>query len=79
MVRKKGPSSRPFLLRGPNSRPLAIKILGPYSFVAVHAIGPETDFTVETNRTKVKEKLVNTFYNHEFHFLYLEFQTIEIQ
>ena len=59
-----------FLLVGP----WAVRILGPYSNVAVDAIGLETDFTLETNK-----KLLNAICNPEFHFLDLEFQTIEIQ
>ena len=30
----------------------AIKILGPHPIVAVDAKGPETDFTLKTNRKK---------------------------
>ena len=44
------------LLRGPATPPQvvpwAIKILGPYFNVAVDAMGPKTDFTLETNRKK---------------------------
>ena len=32
------------------------EIFGPYFNVVVDAIGPETDFTLETNRNRVKEK-----------------------
>ena len=73
------------LLRGPATPPpplvvpWVIKILGPYFNVAVDAIGPKTDFTLETNRKKVKEKLLKTIQNREFYLLNLEFQTIKIQ
>ena len=45
------------LLRGPATPPpllvpWAIKILGPYFNVAVDAIGPKTDFTLETTIKK---------------------------
>ena len=52
------PFSSLFLLRGPGPPPpplvvpWAIKILGPYFNVAVDAMGPETDFTLKTNRKK---------------------------
>ena len=36
------------------------EIFGPYFNVVVDAIGPETDFTLETNRKRVKEKLPKT-------------------
>ena len=42
------------LLRGPLVVPWAIQILGPYFNVAVDAIGPETDITLESNRKKLK-------------------------
>ena len=58
--------------------PWEIEILGPYFNVAVDAIGPKTDFTLETNRKKVKEKLLKTIQNPEFYLLDLEFQTIKI-
>ena len=47
-----------FLLRGPATPPpplvvpWAIKILGPYFNVAVDALGPETDFTLEKKTQK---------------------------
>ena len=41
-------------------------------------MGPKTDFTLETNRKKVKEKLLKTIQNPEFYLLDLEFQTIKI-
>ena len=34
------------------------EIFGPYFHVVVDAISPETDFTLETNRKRVKEKLL---------------------
>ena len=43
------------------------------------AIDPETDFTLESNRKKVKEKLLKTIQNSEFYLLDLQFQTIKIQ
>ena len=49
----------------------------PYFDVAVDAIGPKTDFTLETNRKKVKEKLLKTIQNCEFYLLNLKFQTIK--
>ena len=45
----------------------------------VDALGPETDFTLESNRKKVKEKQLKTIQNSEFYLLDLEFQTIKIQ
>ena len=36
------------------------EILGPYFNVVVDAIGPETDFTLETNRKRMKEKLLKS-------------------
>ena len=45
----------------------------------MNAIGPTTDFTLETNRKKVKEKLLKTIQNPVFYLLDLEFQTIKIQ
>ena len=39
------------------------EIFGPYFNVVVDAIGPETDFTLETNRKRVKEKLLKSTYN----------------
>ena len=41
-------------------------ISGPYFNVAVDAIGPKTDFTLETNRKKVKEKVLKIFKNQDF-------------
>ena len=41
----------------------AIKILGPYFNVAVDALGPETDFTLEKKTEKMKEKLLKTVDN----------------
>ena len=46
--------------------PCTIKILGPYFNVAVDAIGPKTDFTLETTIKKVKEKPLKTVQNREF-------------
>jgi len=40
--------------------PWESEILGPYLNVVVDAKGPETDFTLETNRKRVKEKLLKT-------------------
>ena len=61
-------SSLLLLLKGFGDPPLVvswtIKILGLYFNVALDAIGPETDFTLETNRKKVKEKLLKTIQNH---------------
>ena len=59
-VQKKNvPFSSLLLLRGPATPPLvvpwAIKILGPYFNVAVDALGPETDFTLEKKTEKMKE------------------------
>ena len=62
------------LLRGPATPPpplvvpWTIKILGPYLFsIAADAIRPKTDFTLETNRKKVKEKLLKTIQNPVFY------------
>ena len=44
----------------------------------VDAESPEIEFTI-WNKVKVKEKLLSTIYNPEFHFLDLKFQTLEIQ
>ena len=47
--------------------------------IAADAIRPKTDFTLETNRKNVKEKLLKSIQNPAFYLLDLEFQTIEIQ
>ena len=44
----------------------------------VDAESPEIEFTI-WNKVKVKEKLLSTIYNPEFHFLDIKFQTLEIQ
>ena len=59
--------------------PWAFKILGPYFNIAADAIRPKTDFTLETNRKKVKEKLLKIIQNPVFYLLDLEFQIIKIQ
>ena len=44
-----------FIVDAFDDRPVkmwAIRMLGPYFNVAVDAIGPKTDFTLETNRKK---------------------------
>ena len=69
VVQKKNvPFSSLLLLRGPATPPplvvpWAIKILGPYFNVAVDALGPETDFTLEKKTEKMKEKLLKTVDN----------------
>ena len=47
-----GPPPPPFIV------PWESEILGPYFIVVMDAIGPETDFTLETDRKRVKEKLL---------------------
>ena len=66
--KKNVPFSSLLLLRGPATPPplvvpWAIKILGPYFNVAVDALGPETDFTLEKKTEKMKEKLLKTVDN----------------
>ena len=53
----------------------AFKILGPYFDIAADAIRPKTDFTFETNRKNVKEKLQKTIQTPVFYLLDLEVQT----
>ena len=40
-----------------------INYIGPYFNVAVDALGPETDFTLEKKTEKMKEKLLKTVDN----------------
>ena len=59
--KKNVPFSSLLLLRGPATPPplvvpWAIKILGPYFNVAVDALGPETDFTLEKKNRKNERK-----------------------
>ena len=59
--KKNVPFSSLLLLRGPAPPPplvvpWAIKILGPYFNVAVDALGPETDFTLEKKKQKKWKK-----------------------
>ena len=66
-VLKKGPFSQSLTTKGSGPPPFVVtwesEIFGPYFNVVVDAIGPETDFTLETNRKRVKEKLLKSTYN----------------
>ena len=59
--KKKCPFQQSFTTKGsgappPLVVPWAIKILGPYFNVAVDALGPETDFTLEKKNRKNERK-----------------------
>ena len=61
-LQKKGPFCSLLLQRGPDPPPLVVpwesEIFLVNIFVVVDAIDLETDFTLETNRKRVKEKLL---------------------
>ena len=61
---KKGPFCSLLLQRGPDPPPLVVpwesEIFLVNIFVVVDAIGLETDFTLETNRKRMKEKLLKS-------------------
>ena len=65
-IKGRASKKRPFFVvfdyEGVQTPPLVVpwesEILGPYFNVVVDAIGLETDFTLETNRKRVKEKLL---------------------
>ena len=46
------------------------------SYVVLDAIGLETDFTLETNRKRMKEKLLKRIKTTKFHLSDLKFQII---
>ena len=64
--KKKCPFCSLLLQRGPDPPPLVVpwesEIFLVNIFVVVDAIGLETDFTLETNRKRMKEKLFKEYF-----------------